>query len=111
MTLMYTVMANKFVSILFIAVLALAGFMSFGCSSAGKASEGANEYISKLYPGWTVEGMVTKDYDSDDDGYVSVDCRIKNPVTGEEKLLALDCAKVGSFNSGCKARVGGVSQN
>ncbi len=44
-------------------------------------------------------------------GYVSADVRIKNDSTGEEKMLALSCAKIGSFNSGCKARVGGISQN
>jgi len=103
-------MKNKLFSVLFAVMLVAVLSVSVGCSSAGKAEDGAKEYVAKLYPGWTIEGQVVKDYDSDGDGYVSADVRIKNPTTGEEKMLALNCARVGSFNSGCKARVGGVSQ-
>lgn len=94
-------------AVLAISVLAV----SVGCSSTEKAEDGVQDYVSSLYPGWTIEGSNIMDYDSDGDGYVSADVRIKNPTTGEEKMLALSCAKVGSFNSGCKARVGGLSQN
>lgn len=102
----------KNLSSLILAVLAISVLaVSTGCSSAGKAEDGVQDYVSSLYPGWTVEGSNIMDYDSDGDGYVSADVRIKNPTTGEEKMLALSCAKVGTFNNGCKARVGGISQN
>lgn len=86
----------------------LSAFALVGCSSQAKAEDSIQEYVSSLYPGW-VEGSSIIPYDTDQDGYVSADVRIKGP-NGEEKMLALSCAKVGSFNSGCKARVGGISQ-
>ena len=102
----------KNLSSLILVVLAISVlFVSAGCSSAGKAENGVQDYVSSLYPGWTIQGFGIAAHDSDGDGYVSADVRIKNPATGEEKMLALSCSKVGSFNSGCKARVGGVIQN
>jgi hypothetical protein len=101
-------MKNRILSLATLVMISLIAFLAVGCSSSGKATEGANEYVSKLYPGWTVEGIVAKDFDTDQDGYVSTDVRIKNPTTGEEKMLNLDCAKVGSFNSGCKQKIFGA---
>lgn len=100
-------MKNK----LFLTALVMFAFVLIGCSSSEKATDGVREYVEQLYPGWTIEGQIVKDYDSDGDGYVSADVRIKNPATGEEKMLALDCAKNFTFNNGCKARVGGISQS
>lgn len=100
---------RKFATLL-VALVALSVSL-VGCSSADKANDGVQEYVSSMYPGWEIEGKQVMDYDSDGDGYVSADVRIKNPTTGEEKMLALSCAKSFSFNQGCKARVGGISQN
>lgn len=101
-------MKNKISSLILIVAL-FSAIALVGCSSEAKAEDGIQEYVSSLYPGWTVEGSSIIPYDTDQDGYVSADVRIKGP-NGEEKMLALSCAKVGSFNSGCKARVGGISQ-
>lgn len=103
----------KNLSSLILAILAISVLaVSTGCSSAGKVGDEVQDYVSSLYPGWTIQGEPQiMDYDSDGDGYVSADVRIKNPTTGEEKMLALSCAKLGSLDSGCKARVGGMSQN
>lgn len=83
---------------------------SGSCSNKEKADKAVDEYVANLYPGWTVEGKVTKDFDSNGDGYVSSDVRIKNATTGEEKTLALDCAKAMSFNTGCKQRTLSIGQ-
>ena len=92
--------------------MVILGLLVVGCSSTDKANEGVQDYIASLYPGWSIIGSPNvMDYDSDGDGYVSADVRIKNTTTGEEKMLALSCAKTISFNSGCKARIGGISQN
>lgn len=103
----------KNLSSLILVVLAISVlFVSAGCSSAGKAEEDVQNYVSSLYPGWTIQGEPqVMHYDSDGDGYVSADVRIKNDSTGKEKMLALSCTKLGSLDSGCKARVGDMSQN
>jgi starvation-inducible outer membrane lipoprotein len=81
-----------------------------GCSSAPKATEGAKEYVTQMYPGWSIQGVVAKDFDSSGDGYVTTDVSIKNDKTGETKIVSLSCAKAFSLNSGCKLRAG-VMQN
>jgi len=74
----------KNLSSLILVVLAISVlFVSVGCSSAGKAENGVQDYVSSLYPGWTIQGEPQiMNYDSGGDGYVSADVRIKNDSTG-----------------------------
>ncbi len=89
----------------------LGALFVFGCATSSvKATEELETYVANMYPGWVIEGQTVMDHDSDSDGYVSADVRIKDPKTGESKMLALNCAANYSYNNGCKARVGGISQ-
>lgn len=70
----YDKKSMKNLSSLIFAILAISVLaVSTGCSSAGKAEDGVQDYVSSLYPGWTIEGSNIMDYDSDGDGYVSAD--------------------------------------
>jgi hypothetical protein len=75
-----------------------------GCSSTGKADNQSDDYVRSMYPGWAVQGKSVMPFDSNDDGYVSVDVRIKNTKTDEERTLYLECAKAFKMNQGCKER-------
>ena len=75
-----------------------------GCSSTGKADNQSEDNVNNMYPGWTVAGKNVMPYDSNEDGYVSVDVRIKNTKTDEERTLYLECAKAYQMNQGCKER-------
>lgn len=84
--------------------VALSLMLVVGCTSTGKADNQSEDYVKKMYPGWVVEGKNVMPFDSNDDGYVSVDVRIKNSSTNEERTLYLECAKAFQMNQGCKER-------
>ncbi len=96
---------NRIATIVICILSLLACVSALGCSSAGKADNEAKEYVAKMYPGWTVQGVNSMDYDTNDDGYISSDVTIKNDTTGEIKALQLECAKKNLIgNSGCKQK-------
>lgn len=67
----------------------------------------AREWIANMYPEWQVAGISAMDRDTDGDGYVSVDVRIVNPDTKEERTIPLSAAAWNPihWNRGAKERI------
>jgi len=95
-------------SIVFVLLIVVALAMG-GCTRGQRKNavkESAKDYVNDL--GYEFIGASGSTTDSDGDGYIAVDVRVKDDK-GETQLLKLECtfSYVG-FETGCKARVQGI---
>lgn len=57
-----------------------------------RAASEAQNYVSKLYPGYTIGGLVCQGEDTDSDSYVSCDLNIGN--TTENRVINVQCPTI-----------------
>lgn len=89
-----------------IAILALlavvlgAGLRGCAGQQASKADTEFRQYLSTMYPEYTVKAIAGADRDTDGDGYLSLQARLIDK-DGNERIIRAQCAS-GFWNHGCK---------
>lgn len=79
-------------------------FLGGGCravtgAQARQAEKEFREYLGTMYPEFEVIGIAGTSMDTDGDGYVTLQARIKHGE--EERTIRAECAS-GFWNHGCK---------
>lgn len=58
---------------------------------ASRADVQGAEFVAKLYGDYTVMGHSCQGEDTNRDGYVTCNFRLKSPTSGDDKVIALQC--------------------
>ena len=80
------------------------------CARAVGTDDGTAETEARAFAkqlGLTVRGVSCAGYDSDGDGYVS--CTLSVTEGTESRVLAVECARAVSFNTGCRLQKPGMA--
>lgn len=98
-------------AIIIVIFIAIAGIGIARCSTGASgedheaAEKGAREFAQQM--GLKATGVSCAKTDSDGDGYVSCTLALSQP-DGTTKLEAIECARVVTFNQGCRMQKPGM---
>ena len=84
-----------FLSLVLAVVITVGGFYMYYVAGntlrASRADALGTQFVAKLYSDYTIMGHSCQGEDTNHDGYVTCNFRLKSPASGDDKVIALQC--------------------